>query len=137
MLTPTVDQERGPELSLDDPGQVTAEKIVAAVKQIVTLVHPVRVVAFGSRARGNHRHNSDLDLAVIVDKFDPARDKRPLWRADLDVWMDMDVVVYDLERERFMSDSIVSLQSQVKEEGITLYDRETGNIDCESAARLV
>ena len=56
-------------------------------------------MAFGSWARGEHRRDSDLDLAVIVDRYDPKTDRRPFWRADLDVWMDMDVLIYDVARE--------------------------------------
>ena len=121
----------------DDPWLVTVEKIVAAVQAVIALAHPIRVVAFGSRARGDHRRESDLDLAVIVEKYDPKIDPRPVWRADLDVWMDMDVLVYDLERERAFSDSLNSLQAEVKREGVLLFDHKTGNIDQAAIARLV
>ncbi len=76
----------------DDFGMVTADKIVRVVEQIIDRVNPVRVVAFGSRARGNHHMTSDVDLAVIVDRYVPGVDRRPLWRADLDVCMDMDIL---------------------------------------------
>lgn len=74
---------------------------------------------------------------MIVDRYDPKIDRRPVWRADLDVWMDMDVLVYDLERERLLSDSLNSLQAEVKREGVLLFDRKTGNIDRAAIARLV
>ena len=130
------DRIKLPSLAEDD-GAVTVDKIVFAVQRIVEIANPVRVVAFGSRARGDHRKTSDLDLAVIVDKYDPKVDQRPLWRADLDVWMDMDVLVYDLDRERALIESPMSLQSEVHREGVVLYDRAQGLIDREVAARLV
>lgn len=130
----------GPErltLSEDDPGLVTAAKVVSAVERIVELAHPLKIVAFGSRARGDHRRDSDLDLAVIVDKYDPKVDERPIWRADIDEWMDMDLLVYDIERERQLGESPVSLQHEVLTEGVLLFDRKTGCIDRAAAARLV
>ena len=35
-----------------------------------------RVVLFGSRARGTHRPESDLDLAVMLEEYEPGRRPR-------------------------------------------------------------
>lgn len=43
------------------------------VEQIVEGFHPVRVILFGSGARGDARTDSDLDLLVIFDQIDKDR----------------------------------------------------------------
>ena len=119
-----------------DGGAVTTEKIVLAVRQIVALANPVRVVAFGSRARGDHRPDSDLDLAVIVDRYDPKIDPRPVWRSDLDVWMPVDILVAGTERHEFLKQSIISVHHDIAAEGVTLYDRSVGSIDQGAVERV-
>lgn len=44
---------------------VTPGKIVEAVRRIVEAAHPVRVILFGSQARGDFGQDSDLDLLVV------------------------------------------------------------------------
>jgi predicted nucleotidyltransferase len=120
----------------DDPGLVTVPKVVAAVERIVELANPLRVVAFGSRARGDHRRDSDLDLAVIVEKYDPQVDRRPMWRADIDVWMDIDLLIFGREHHEYMSGSIVSVNYDIATEGVVLYDSSSGSIDHRSVDRI-
>ena len=45
--------------------QVTEEDIQEMVRRIVAAANPVKVILFGSRARGTARLNSDVDLLVI------------------------------------------------------------------------
>lgn len=44
---------------------VTPEKITEAVRRIVEAAHPVRVILFGSRARGDGGQDSDVDIIVV------------------------------------------------------------------------
>jgi hypothetical protein len=119
-----------------DGGLVTASKVATAVERIVEVAKPLRVVAFGSRARGDHRRESDLDLGVMIEGFDPKRDKPPVTRSDLDVWMSIDLLVYSRERHEFMKDSIISVHHCIASEGVTLYDAGTGSIDYGAIGRI-
>jgi predicted nucleotidyltransferase len=44
---------------------VTPEKLDEAVRRIVAVAHPVRVILFGSRARNEAGEGSDVDLLVV------------------------------------------------------------------------
>ena len=46
--------------------QPDQQQLTELVRQIVEAVHPLRLVLFGSAARGDMRADSDLDLLVVV-----------------------------------------------------------------------
>ena len=120
----------------DDHGNITAEKVLHAVEKIVAKVDPLRVTAFGSRARGTHHAESDLDLAVMVSQYDPKRDKLPIYRRDLDVFMSIDLLVFGKQRHEFMKDSIISVHHDIANEGVVLYDKSVGSIDLGAVGRV-
>jgi len=117
---------------------VTEEKILAAVERIVEVANPVRIVAFGSRARGDFRPGSDLDLAIILDHL-PTGAKPPVGRATLDgIVMSVDVLVFDKERHERMRPWPGSVHYDIGREGVLLYDRESENgTDSRAIGRLV
>lgn len=53
-------------------GNTLAEWVPDAVKDIVEGFDPVKVILFGSVARGEEDPDSDLDLLVILDHLDKA-----------------------------------------------------------------
>ena len=52
---------------------VTEEKVWTALQRLIAAADPVKIVAFGSRAKGAAREDSDLDLAVILGRILPSR----------------------------------------------------------------
>jgi len=106
---------------------VTEEKILAAVERIVAIANPVRIVAFGSRARGDFRPNSDLDLVVIVDQLDRGA-KPPITRGSLGgIAMSIDLLVFGRERHERMLPWPGSVHYDIGREGVVLYDRASEN----------
>ena len=53
--------------------EVTPELVSYVVEKIVRAIKPVKIVVFGSHARGDSAPDSDLDLLVIEDGGEPSR----------------------------------------------------------------
>jgi predicted nucleotidyltransferase len=94
------------------------------VDRIVSGFSPVRIILFGSRARGTASTDSDVDLLVVTDR--PGSKRQQAVAIDLalaDIHVAKDVVVVgteELERER---DVVGTIAYPAWREGIVLYDR--------------
>lgn len=94
------------------------------IRRIVHAFHPRRIVMFGSRARGEARQDSDVDLFVEMET-----DLRPVDRIraidelfGLRSWS-MDVIVYtpqEVVQQRGFRNSIVR---KIESEGRVMYDQ--------------
>jgi len=63
------------------------------VDRLVKAIDPDRIVLFGSRARGDERGDSDLDLLVIKDSDDPPhRRVIPAYRALTGIGVPKDIL---------------------------------------------
>jgi len=94
------------------------------VDAIVRELHPTRVILFGSRARGDSRPDSDIDLLIVYDgklsKREVKLRVRRLFRED-EFSLDLFVVSSDeYERQK----GIVSTVGRTAErEGVVYYGR--------------
>jgi uncharacterized protein len=96
----------------------------AIVGRIVRAVDPVRIILFGSRARGDAREDSDYDLLVVFDAIDDRPATRMRIRSAVnDLPIAKDVVVATTEEEswapRLWGDTIQSALA----EGRVVYER--------------
>ena len=77
--------------------KLDTELIKEIVRRIVEAAHPQKIVLFGSRARGDHRPDSDIDL-LVIQRSNLARYRRsvPIYQAlvGLPTDVDVDVIVY-------------------------------------------
>ena len=75
--------------------ELEREQMHEIVRRIVGVIHPQKIVLFGSRARGDGRASSDIDLLVVAESAEPrARRSAPLYGALSDILIPMDIVVY-------------------------------------------
>ncbi|MEI6752470.1 MAG: nucleotidyltransferase domain-containing protein [Paludibacter sp.] len=80
-------------------------------------LHPLKIVLFGSYANGNHTKNSDIDIAVIVNKIeddflDLSKQLNKFTR-NIDSRIEPVLIQNDEDRSGFLS--------TILETGITLY----------------
>ncbi len=65
------------------------------VRRILTVGDPIAIVLFGSHARGNARHDSDLDILIIEESDLPRYKRAPRYlRVLVGLFPAKDVVVW-------------------------------------------
>ena len=106
----------------DKPWAVTADKVEAAIERIVAAVRPLRILAFGSRARGDAAPESDLDLLVVVPKGSPEAGVSGVIQEALQgLLLCIDVVVIEEGRFERLRGALNTLYREADREGVELY----------------
>ncbi|MGH8909015.1 MAG: nucleotidyltransferase domain-containing protein [Egibacteraceae bacterium] len=96
------------------------------IREVVAAADPLKVVLFGSVARGEHEADSDIDLLVILPSA-PVTERRAIRRrilAAMRVPVPVDVVVTDpaeIARRGHLKGWM--LYSALHSEGVVLYER--------------
>ena len=108
--------------------RVTGDLLDRMVQTIVDEVDPEQVILFGSRARGDHRDDSDIDLIVVeAEPFGPHRRRHPemvrLYRALAPFHVAADVLVYSTDDVDYWRDSLNHVLARALREGTVLYER--------------
>jgi len=97
-----------------------------AVEEIVRAADPVRVILFGSVARGEEGPESDLDFLVVLEGVEPGAQRRQRMREirrAVTVDAPVDVFVTDLEECSRRKDVPGSIHYWPMREGEVVYER--------------
>lgn len=89
------------------------EQVLAEIKQLAKKYDIQKVILFGSRARGDFRERSDIDLAVTggkVDLFSVAVDE------ETSTLLKYDIVNLDCSVQK-------ELMQSIKNEGVIIYEK--------------
>ena len=108
--------------------QVTDALLDQMVQAIVDEVDPEQVILFGSRARGEEREDSDVDLVVVeAEPFGKTRSRRleavRLWRTLSRFVVPKDILVYSRDEAERWRGSIDHVLARALREGWVLYER--------------
>jgi predicted nucleotidyltransferase len=107
---------------------VTAETLDEMTRAIVEAVHPEQIILFGSRARGQARSSSDIDLLVVESEpFTALRSRRKemarVCRALARYAVPIDILVYSRDELAHWQYSNSHIVGRALRDGKVLYDR--------------
>lgn len=102
---------------------VTPEKIREAVRRVVETAHPLKIIVFGSQARGAGKTDSDLDLLVVEREVaDRYSEMVRLHRALKGLIMGVDILVIGERDFAEWSETPGSVYRAARQEGRVLYE---------------
>lgn len=102
----------------------TNEAISEMTERIVERFHPVRIILFGSHARGDARPDSDVDLLVVLPQVKNKRESAVQIRQILaDLPVSKDVIVTSPEEIEQKGHLVSSILRPALREGVVLYDQ--------------
>lgn len=94
------------------------EYIINNIQSILSKYNEIeKAVIFGSRARGDYKKTSDIDIAIFSDNITSTR--LNLLRNDLD---DLDII-YTIDVVDFYRISKEELKNNIRKQGIIIFDK--------------
>lgn len=94
------------------------------VRRVLLVTEPEKVVIFGSRARGDHRRDSDIDVLIIGESSQPRHVRsRPLYRAMASLPVEVDIMMYTPREAEEWSGVRQALVTRAAREGLLVYEK--------------
>lgn len=107
---------------------VSQQQLQMLAEKIAQVVNPVRVILFGSQARGTANERSDIDLLIINDppsapNWSKRRDIGKIRRSIPSMGVPVDVLLYTTEEVGRWKNTTNHIISEAYQEGKVLYER--------------
>lgn len=119
---------------------VTGTVVRRLVRAIVAAIDPEQIILFGSRARGAHSLDSDIDLLIVQSEpFDATRSRYResvcAYEAVSGMGVATDILVYSRPEVEYWRDSLNHVVARALREGEVLYERPEMRSDARSVCR--
>ena len=102
----------------------TAESIQEMTTRIVEQFHPLRIILFGSQARGDARVDSDVDLLVVLPEVENKRESTvAIMRALRDIPVAEDIIVTTPDELERFGEMVGLIYRPALLEGKVLYEQ--------------
>jgi len=107
--------------------EITQEKVEAAIKKIIEVGKPKKIILFGSYVKDRIHINSDVDFMVIASNEieNPRRESVRLRRALRGISMPMDIIVVPEQVWRQLKKQPGMIYREAAREGRIVYESST------------
>ncbi len=98
------------------------EQLNEIIRRIVETAHPLRIILFGSVARGQARPDSDIDILVVMPDGTHRRNAMTvIYKAMLGSKLDVDVVVATVSDMKNYGETSGLIYREALTQGVQLY----------------
>jgi len=110
------------------PWEITPEKVESAIRKIIEVARPRRIILFGSYAKKVHGRDSDVDFLVVVgdEVENPRRESVRIREALGEILMLVDLLVVPFSKWQKMKDVPGSICKEVQRTGEVVYESWQG-----------
>ncbi|MDO8722925.1 MAG: nucleotidyltransferase domain-containing protein [Syntrophales bacterium] len=104
------------------------EVLERAVRIIVEVADPDRIILFGSRSRGNENRESDFDVCVIKrGVFHKRKLAQQIYRSLHGIGAPVDIIVETPEKLEELKSNPYMIYKDIVEQGSVLYDKSASD----------
>ncbi|MBN1292816.1 MAG: nucleotidyltransferase domain-containing protein [Candidatus Latescibacteria bacterium] len=107
--------------------EITPQKVETAVKKIIEVSNPKKVILFGSYVTGYMDSNSDLDILVVTENYvkNPHSESVRIRQALRGIMMSLDIIVLQEEQLQKFAQTPGLIYREAIKKGKVVYELDT------------